>query len=445
MSPMSLLTADQHRDRLRAAWDRSDHLFGLVFAENVHARPISLRHPIVFYIGHLPAFAWNQVGRGALGLPAMDAHLDALFERGIDPADEAQAAAESIHAWPALDTILAYRDRVRAAVLEQVDTIVGRHDPAHPLLRGGRILHVAVEHELMHHETLLYMFQQSPGLLRQPAGAALVSSRGVSAPSVRRVRIPAGAVDLGVNPGESAFYWDNEAPRSVESVAAFDIDHLPVTNARLRAFAEAGGYADDRWWGAWRPVGPSNFVHGADGSLGVRWLFGVADWEDAAQWPAQVSLAEARAFARWSGRRLPTEAELNRAAYATPDGPDGPDGPKRPYPWGEAPVTAARASADFAVWSPAPVGQAPAGASAFGVEELVGNGWEWTDTVWAARPGFAADIPTYPGYTADFFDGDHYVVFGGSWATDRALLRRSFRNWYQPRYPHVFSSFRTVG
>ena len=148
----------------------------------------------------------------------------------------------------------------------------------------------------------------------------------------------------------------------------------------------------------------------------------VADvtFERAAHWPAMVSWAEASAYARWRGARLPTETEWHRAARGTPPG---------------------AGSFHFRHASPLPVGSSPEAASAWGVHELVGNGWEWTSTPFAPFPGFAP-MPRYPGYSADFFDGRHFVLLGASWATDEALLRPSFRNWFQPHYPYVFSKFR---
>ena len=154
-------------------------------------------------------------------------------------------------------------------------------------------------------------------------------------------------------------------------------------------------------------------------------------------WPVYVSHAEASAYANWKGRTLPTEAQFHRAAYGTPGGAE------RSYPWGAATPTSARGNFDSARWDPTPVGSFPNGDSAFGVADLFGNGWEWTSTVFGPLPGFER-FRFYPGYSADFFDGKHYVMKGGSSRTAASMLRRSFRNWFQPHYPHIYSSFRLV-
>jgi formylglycine-generating enzyme required for sulfatase activity len=169
-----------------------------------------------------------------------------------------------------------------------------------------------------------------------------------------------------------------------------------------------------------------------------RAMFDHLPLAQAANWPVYVSLAEARAFARWRGKRLPSEAEFHRAAFY------GPDGRESSYPWGESAPTPRHGNFHFASWSPAPVGSHPAGASRWGVAELVGNGWELTDTPFAPFPGFAPYMTSYPDYSKDFFDGKHFVVKGASWATATELIRPSFRNWYQGHYSYMFAKFRCV-
>ncbi len=135
-------------------------------------------------------------------------------------------------------------------------------------------------------------------------------------------------------------------------------------------------------------------------------------------WPVYVTWAEAHAYANWRGRRLPSEAEYIRAARGTGPG-----------------------NCDFERWDPEPVGVRPTSISEFGVRDLAGNGWEWTADVFAPFAGFNP-LPSYPEYSADFFDSSHFVLKGASPVTARALVRPGFRNWFRPRYPYVYATFR---
>jgi len=173
----------------------------------------------------------------------------------------------------------------------------------------------------------------------------------------------------------------------------------------------------------------------ADATWKWRGMFGDIDLP--AAWPVYVSQAEAAAYARWKGARLPSEAEYHRAAFAEPSGHE------RQYPWGDASPDASHGVFDFASWNPVAVGRHPAGRSAWGVHDLMGNGWEWTSTDFAPFDGFRA-MASYPEYSADFFDGQHKVMKGASPATAAELLRRSFRNWFRPNYPYVYAGFRCV-
>jgi formylglycine-generating enzyme required for sulfatase activity len=154
-------------------------------------------------------------------------------------------------------------------------------------------------------------------------------------------------------------------------------------------------------------------------------------------WPVYVSQAEAAAYARWRGARLPTEAEYHRAAFGTPAGDE------RRHPWGSEPPEARHGVFDFTSWDPEPAATHPAGDSAWGIADLVGNGWEWTSTVFAPFAGFRP-LPSYPEYSADFFDGEHMVMKGASPVTSAVLIRPSFRNWFRTRYPYVYATFRCV-
>jgi len=418
------------RAALRAAWERSDRIFNLLAPGALLARPIRLRQPFLFYVGHLPAFAWNHLWRGALGRASFDEAKDRLFERGIDPPDDADPVADAAEAWPAREDVVAYRDRVRGeleGVLEE--------------RRLADVLPMVLEHELMHHETLLYMVQQLPASLK-PRQDAPRRARG-SRPERGRIPIPAGLARLGAA-RDAEFRWDNEHPEHVAEVPPFAIDAFPVTNRDYLEFVEAGGYRERRLWSAdgwtWRErhdVTVPTFWSHAGAERCVATLLEDVPFEVAGDWPVYVSHCEASAYARWQNARLPSEAEFHRAAFGAPDGG------LREYPWGEEPPGPAHANVGFRLWEPTRVDAHPAGASAFGVQDLIGNGWEWTSSVFGPFPGFEP-LARYRGYSADFFDGRHYVLLGGSWATDARLVRRSFRNWFQPHYPYVFAKFRCV-
>jgi formylglycine-generating enzyme required for sulfatase activity len=154
--------------------------------------------------------------------------------------------------------------------------------------------------------------------------------------------------------------------------------------------------------------------------------------------PVYVTHVEAEAYARWKGRRLPTEAEFHRAAYSTPEGDE------RLHPWGDQPPDFTRGNFDFVSFEPVATGAYPDGASAWGVHDLAGNGWEWTSTVFEGFDAFEP-MPSYKQYSADFFDRAHYVLKGASPVTARELVRRSFRNWFRPNYRYVYATFRCVG
>jgi ergothioneine biosynthesis protein EgtB len=292
----------------------------------------------------------------------------------------------------------------------------------------------------MHQETLLYMWHRlPPQQKRVPPG--LRYERG-SSPPREIANIPAGAATLGADRAAIPFGWDNEFGEHRIDVGAFEIDVHNVTNGEFLEFIDAGGYRTPDLWSAagwqWRETEaiahPDFWVR--DGS-GWRWRGMFENIELPLSWPVYVSHEEAAAFARWRGRRLPTEAEYHRAAFGTPEGGE------RQFPWGDAAPDASRGNFDFASWEPVPAGARPHGASAWGVQDLVGNGWEWTSTVFGPFPGFEP-MASYPEYSADFFDGQHYVMKGASPATARELVRRSFRNWFRPNYPYVYAKFRTA-
>ena len=422
---------------------RTRELFELLTPDAYYERPIPLRHPVVFYDGHIPAFAVNSFLKRGLGHPGIDTDLEVLFARGIDPADGKAASASTIAGWPSRGAVRRYAKQADDAILAALESATIEGD-GNAVLRRGQGVFTILEHEEMHQETLLYMWHRlDPSFKRRPDG---YEPAGAAEPGPARremVTVPPGRATLGAGMSQIRFGWDNEFPAHSVEVPTFSIDVHDVTNAEYRAFVDAGGYDDARCWSAaaWRRRQEAGREHPLfwerrDGEWFWRGMFGPLPLPPA--WPVYASHDEAAAFARWKGLRLPTEAEYHRAACGTPDGCE------RAYPWGDEPPDATRGNFDFRFWDPVPVGSFPDGASAWGVHDLVGNGWEWTATPFAGFPGFEV-MASYPEYSADFFDGEHYVVKGGSPATARGLLRRSFRNWFRPHYPYAYATFRCAG
>ncbi|HZP49350.1 MAG TPA: SUMF1/EgtB/PvdO family nonheme iron enzyme [Vicinamibacterales bacterium] len=415
---------------------RSRQLFDLLTPDVYYAQPIALRHPFVFYEGHLPAFSFNTLVKRALGGPSIDERLERLFARGIDPADADGAAGAS--AWPDRATVAAFVDEADRRVCDALGQ-AELDRPGDALLDRGDAAFAILEHEAMHQETLLYMLHRLPfDAKRRPHG--YTPRTDAPLPTAERIEIPAGRATLGTNRAALPFAWDNEMPALDVDVPAFAIDRHDVTNAAFLEFVDAGGYASPEWWSphdrAWlerEHITHPLFWEFRDGRWYWRGMFDAIPLP--MSWPVYVSHAEAAAYARWKGARLPTEAEFQRAAFGTPSGAE------RLHPWGDAPPGAAHGVFDFSSWDPEPAGTHPGGRSAWNVDDLVGNGWEWTSTIFAPFPGFAP-IPSYPEYSADFFDGEHVVMKGASPATTRELLRPTFRNWFRPRYPYVYATFR---
>lgn len=432
---------------------RSRSIFDLIDPAAYYARPIALRNPIVFYEGHLPAFSIISLLRRGLGRPAVDQRLEDLFARGIDPDSEEAAVPRSgaQTTWPSREGVLAFADRADGAVVEALGgaefhpDALAELEKVRPAMRRAQALYTALEHEAMHQETLLYMWHRLPYEQKHKLAGVKYEVRDVWLPPSggRTITVPAGAATLGADRDRVTFGWDNEFDEHRVDVPAFDIDIHNVTNANFMELVNAGGYRNQTLWSeadwAWlqhEGLEHPTFWSRRDGQWFWRGMF--QDIPLPASWPVYVSHAEAEAYARWKGRRLPTEAEYHRAAFGTPSGAE------RQFPWGDAPPDETRGNFDFHSWEPVPAGAHPAGASAWGVHDLVGNGWEWTSTVFAPFDGFAP-MASYPEYSAEFFDGEHYVIKGASPATAKELIRRSFRNWFRPNYPYVYATFRTVG
>jgi len=341
--------------RLLDARARTDEVFAVVREEAMYDRPIPERHRIIFYVGHVEAFDWNLLAERAFGLRPFQRTFDHLFAFGIDPVNgglPSDAPAD----WPAREEVDRYKRRLRTELDRAIEHALERPEEGHPQLIS--MLEVAIEHRLMHVETLAYMLHRLPssrkisGPPREPRKALHVKSHLVD--------IPAGTATLGLERVEAdGFGWDNEFCAHEVAVNEFAIDNHNVTNHDFLRFIQAGGYENRSLWSdeAWAWKAKESIEHpmfwGREGNLWIyRTMFGEIRLPQ--EWPVYVSHAEATAYAKWLGRKLPTEAQFHRAAYGTPGGKK-----ERRYPWGEEAPSESRGNFDFKSWDPSPVGPIP--------------------------------------------------------------------------------------
>ncbi len=414
--------------RLAESRQLTDALFPLVRADAIYDRPIPERHRLIFYLGHLEAFDWNLIARDRFGLDSFHPEFDKLFAFGIDPVDGGLPTDQPAD-WPCEKEIRSYNAQLR----KRIDELIPQTEDL--------LIHVAIEHRLMHAETLAYLLHQVPIEKKLP-GLQKIKFDEVPPHSPHMVQIPSGTATLGQSRENGVFGWDNEFDSIAVNVPQFRADAFPVTNAQFLEFVRQGGYEakslwspDDWSWKEKAGVAHPFFWRRSGYEWRLRTMF--AEIPLPSDWPVYVSYAEAAAYARWVNKRLPIEAQWHRMAYGTPDGLE------RSYPWGYDAPDECHGTFDFTRWDPTPVQAHPQGRSAFGVADLLGNGWEWTSTPFHPLPGFKA-FSFYPGYSTNFFDGKHFVMKGGSPRTAACMLRRSFRNWFQPHYPYVFAKFRCV-
>ena len=435
----SLAVRHQRLEEFLDARTKSDALFQLIRPDALYERTIPERHRFIFYVGHLEAFEWNLL-RQRLGASSFDPEFDRLFAFGIDPVDGG-LPSDQPQDWPSVDKVRVYVEKIRRTLDEKLagETVDTREtsDGTHSL---RTLLNVAIEHRLMHLETLAYMLHQLPLDRKVRVGIAENGRSGPVTP--RMLLIPAGMARMGLSRDGAIFGWDNEYEAHEVYVGPFEMDEFMVSNGQYLEFMTAGGYETRAYWKDedW------NWKTGKEAShpvfwkkAGDRWVYSGMFEEMALplDWPVYVSHAEAAAYSKWAGKELPTEAEWHRAAYGNADEND------RTYPWGNAAPGARFGNFDFRRWDPESVNASPDSRSGYGIHGLMGNGWEWTSTVFAPFPGFQA-FPIYPGYSANFFDGQHFVLKGGSARTAACMLRPTYRNWFQPHYQYVYAGFRCV-
>ncbi|MGB7922128.1 MAG: SUMF1/EgtB/PvdO family nonheme iron enzyme [Pyrinomonadaceae bacterium] len=413
-------------------------LFDMAREDELHESPGFGFRPVIWHLAHIGVFEAYWILQKLMGQSAPDER----YERIFDPISTPREESKNLPSRREMESFLA---RVREDVFRSLEEV--RLDGSDPLLRhDAYIFHLVLQHEYQHQETLAYLLHmlapekklgRDAGAIRAATAPALSSP-----PRQEMMTIPEGPFEMGAV--WDSFAYDNELPPRMVHVPAFKIDRLLTTNEEYARFIAEGGYRRREWWSdegwAWReredwkcPLYWSADGEGCDGWR-ARTMFD--EGLIGAHYPVVgISWHEAEAYARFVGKRLPTEAEWEKAASW-----DEAQGLKRRFAWGDEAPRPALCNFDNAFWGTTPVGAFPGGASPYGCLDMTGNIWEWTQDAFAGFPGFTA-FP-YPEYSETWFDGDHRVLKGGSWATRAPLLRTSFRNFFRRHFRIAFAGIR---
>ena len=432
-----MVTTDELVATLRDARARTHELLRDLDDEQLMGAELDIVNPLLWEIGHLAWFHEKWTLRDLDGRAPIRPDADELYD---------SIAISHDTRWelplPELDETLDYMEEVLEAMVERID---GREASAH---QAYRYLYTTF-HEDMHTEaftytrqTLAYPRPRFELAERDGYGADIVEA----GPLKGDVEIPGGTFELGASRSQP-FVFDNEKWAHPVQVEPDSMARTPVTNAQFAAFVEDGGYGERQYWSdegwAWCTE--------AGIEMPAYWRPGDQGWEMRRfdQWqPLQpdrpvihVNWYEANAYCRWAGRRLPTEAEWELAACASPaDASTLSAGQKRTYPWGDAPPSPRHANLDGRHVGTVDVAALPEGDSAFGCRQMIGNVWEWTSSVFQPFPGFEPDF--YKEYSQPWF-GDRRVLRGGAWATRSRMIRNTLRNFFTPERRDILAGFRT--
>jgi iron(II)-dependent oxidoreductase len=387
-----------------------------------------LMSPIIWDIGHIATFEDLWLVQHAAHQPPLQEELGTVYDPFTAPRRERGQLP-----YLRSEECLAYLNAVRERSLEALER-ADLSDESDRLLHGGFVYELVARHEQQHSETILQTLQIMSDAYHPKHSTRLPESGSADS---GMVLIEAGPVEIGA--GSDGFAYDNERPAHERDIASFLIDVHPVTNGQMLEFIEDGGYDRHEFWSEqgwqWREregVSLPRYWALEEGGVTVR-SFGTFQQIDPRRPVCHVSWYEADAFARYARKRLPSEDEWEKAAAAA-------GGSKRRYPWGDDAPTPRCANLDQRGFGTAPTGTYPDGASAFGVEQLVGDVWEWTASGFHAYEGFEP-FP-YPEYSEPFFRGPFKVLRGGSWATQPEAISNTFRNWDYPERRQIFAGFR---
>ena len=403
--------------------------------EDLRAQHDPLMSPILWDLGHIAHFEELWLTHN------LDGPIEFVEMPGLYNPFEHPRSTRGALPLPVLAQCREIMDEIRGRVLARL--IAADFDAANPLLRDGFVYQMVLQHEYQHNETILQTLQLKQGAPYTPL-MRIVPGDGAAQPGAaagrgEMVRFPGGRVVIGTDDRSAAY--DNERPAHAVELAPFWIDAHPVTNQDFMVFIAAGGYETPQYWSEagwrWRT------------EAGLRapkyWRFGDGVWftrsmdrvgpVDPNHPVCHVCWYEAEAFARYAGKRLPTEVEWEAAASWDPA-----TATSRKYPWGDTPPDASRANLDQLAFGTAPIGSYPRNVSPIGCHGMIGDVWEWTASDFGPWPGFES-FP-YKEYSEAFFGTEYKILRGGSWATRQGAIRNTFRNWDYPIRRQIFSGFR---
>jgi iron(II)-dependent oxidoreductase len=416
--------------RLQEARERTRWLLRPVSDEDLALQHDGIMSPLIWDYGHIGNYEELWLLERAFGRGLSERELYDMYDASLTPRNE----RPSLNLLDRRDADR-YLDAVREAVLTALaDADLDGDDP---LLKAGFVYHMILQHEYQHNETMLQTLQLMKGAGYRPEVQAELPPGN---PPEEMVYVPGGTFIMGTD--DRAWALDNERSAHEVEVPGFYLDTTPVTNRAYLEFVEYGGYERKELWDPegweWREEelisAPKHWYQREPHSWWTQ-RFGFDEPLRVDAPVAHVSWYEADAYARWAGKRLPTEAEWEKAASWDPT-----TGTKRLYPWGDEPPGGARANLDQLAFGPAEVGAYPAGTSAYGSLGMIGDVWEWTASEFSAYPDFES-FP-YREYSEIFFDKGYKVLRGGSWATRPAAIRNTFRNWDFPIRRQLFVGFR---
>ncbi|WP_028083172.1 5-histidylcysteine sulfoxide synthase [Dolichospermum circinale] len=408
------------------SWEMEETLMKSVIKEETfYLNPDPLRNKLIFYLGHSAVFYINKLIQVGLLTNRINPQYENLFEIGVDPETpaELEVAIQGFN-WPDVEKVWEYRNKAK----EKITAIINNTTLNLPIHQQHPIwaLLMGIEHSRIHLETSSMLLRQLPiDKLKRPKGWNYAPSNG-EIPNNQMREIPGGVVKLGKNQDDLTFGWDSEYGNLEVEVQPFLASQYLITNGEFLEFVQAGGYNNSNYWNAesweWKQlynVEYPKFWITQENNYRYRATFDEIDLP--LDWPVEVNHYEAMAYCQWKGKntRLMTEVEWNQALKISED---------------------SRLSNNYNLnlqfISPTPVGMFSENNQS-GISDLRGNVWEWLSSRFYPLPGFQTH-DLYPDQSAPFFDNKHFMMLGGSWATNGTMALACYRNWFRPFfYQHV--------